>query len=167
MTLHMRKRSLRNRFRSPSLSWKEIPEGKQQARISEKQFLNFFNSWLQQQPQAPPVAALLHLRWKSSQHKRNEKVKSLLSFFETFRNFFSLQMLLSQKLLSHLHQWKSRFPKRNEKVFYMFKFYFETYFFTEISIVDVGAAKKRARKDPQPDVMRTPPPKVCFFTHYW
>ena len=83
-------RSLRSRFRSHSLSGKEIPEGKQEVRISEKHFLIFFNSLLQQQqPQAPPVAALLHLKWKSSQHKRNEKVKFLLSFFETFRNFFS------------------------------------------------------------------------------
>jgi len=83
-------RSLRSRFRSHSLSGKEIPEGKQEVRISEKHFLIFFNSLLQQQqPQAPPVAALLHLKWKSSQHKRNEKVKFLLSFFETFQNFFS------------------------------------------------------------------------------
>ena len=83
-------RSLRSQFRSPSLSGKEIPEGKQEVRISEKHFLIFFNSLLQQQqPQAPPVAALLHLKWKSSQHKRNEKVKFLLSFFETFQNFFS------------------------------------------------------------------------------
>ena len=40
-------------------------------------------------------------------------------------------------------------------------------FLTDTSVSEVGVDKKRARKDTQAEVMRTPPPKVCFLAHFF
>ena len=85
-------------------------------------------------------------------------------------------MLFHLKMKVKLHSWKCRIFKRKEKVLltiFFFETYFKTYFSTDTTASEGGSEKKRARKDVQPEGMRTPPLRVCFISHtlffilYW
>lgn len=104
-----------------------------------------------------------------------KKRKGMVAFFVFFRNIFFFEtyiflqsMLFHPKMKVKLHSWKCRIFKRKEKVLltiFFFETYFKTYFSTDTTASEGGSEKKRARKDVQPEGMRTPPLRVCFISH--